>query len=377
MRFSVLLPTRNGGSLIEACIRSVLEQDHVDFELVVSDNANTDSTQEILRRFAGDARLKVLRQDQLLPVHENWTAAFDAAAGDYVLMMGDDDYLLPGSLTALDAVLRKYDNPDCVLFNGYSYVAPDAIAGRSTSYWAPYHFAYGADFPGEGAIEHARRKSIVRDMFKFRQRVPLNMQTTLFARRAAAVVPGGVFQPPFPDHYLLNALLMSADQWVYFPNRLVVVGVSSKSFGHYFYSQNAAEGLAYLGISTDFPAAIPGNDLLNGMCLWLMRLKERYRDELAGIDIDRPGYLIRQTYFWLLQYRYRRIGTRDLVHRFGMLAIRDWILLIRGAIRPSIFLRLFRSIGVLRKSHAEALWNNLVPLEGPRDIREFAQWLDR
>jgi len=33
MRFSVLLPTRNGGALLSNCIASILEQDYDDFEL--------------------------------------------------------------------------------------------------------------------------------------------------------------------------------------------------------------------------------------------------------------------------------------------------------------------------------------------------------
>jgi glycosyltransferase involved in cell wall biosynthesis len=48
MRFSILLPTRNGGDFLENCIRSILEQDHDDFELVISNNANTDSTPKLL-----------------------------------------------------------------------------------------------------------------------------------------------------------------------------------------------------------------------------------------------------------------------------------------------------------------------------------------
>ena len=48
-RFSVLLPTRNGGQFIDNCIRSVLDQD-ADLELIVSDNANTDETPAVLER---------------------------------------------------------------------------------------------------------------------------------------------------------------------------------------------------------------------------------------------------------------------------------------------------------------------------------------
>lgn len=377
MRFSVLLPTRNGGAFIENCIHSVLDQDHGDFELVISDNANTDTTPDILCQFASHARVRITRQGRVLPVAQNWTAALAASVGDYVLMMGDDDYLLPHALARLDHVLNQHEDPDCVLFNGYSYVAPDSIASETSSYWAPYHFAYGPELSGEGVIGRAIRNSIVRDMFRFRQRIPLNMQTTLFSRKAALAIPGGVFQPPFPDHFLLNALLISAKNWIFLPDRLVVVGMSPKSFGHYFYSQQSANGLQYLGISTHFPAALPGNELLNGMHIWLTRLKETYGQELAGVDIDRPGYLLRQVYFWLSQYLYGVAPKDQFLQRLRLLSFRDWVSVLHAAIRPQTLGRLFRTILTRRKTHAERLWHNLIPLRGPRDIREFAQWLQR
>ena len=377
MRFSVLLPTRNGGVFIENCIRSVLEQDHRDFELVVSDNANTDQTPEILQGFSTDRRVRVLRQEQPLPVTENWTATIANCTSDYVLMIGDDDYLLPQALSTLDRVLKRHDNPDCVLFNGYSYVAPNAIEGDQTSYWAVRHFAYEAALAGESIIGPAQRHSIVRDIFRFRQRTALNMQTALFSKRAAMAVPGGPFQPPFPDFHLINALLISAEKVAYVPDRLVIIGVSPKSFGHYFYSQNAQEGLAYLGIDTHFPAALPGNELLNGMCLALTRLKQNYPRELAAVDIDRSGYLIRQVYFWLLQFRYHLVGLKELRRRFAILSLWDWISLLRGTFRISNVQRLYRGLRAARGSLMQALWHNLVPLDGPRNIRELAQWLER
>ena len=61
MKFSVLLPTRNGGPYIENCILSILEQGYDDMELVISDNANTDKTPEIIRQFVGDSRVKTMR----------------------------------------------------------------------------------------------------------------------------------------------------------------------------------------------------------------------------------------------------------------------------------------------------------------------------
>jgi glycosyltransferase involved in cell wall biosynthesis len=377
MRFSVLLPTRNGGAFLENCLHSVLEQNHSDFELVVSDNANSDNTPNILRAFSGDSRLRVLRQEQPLPVHKNWTATIENSRGDYLLMMGDDDYLLPGALASLDQTLRRHEDPDCVLFNGYSYVTPDTIGGSTPSYWAPYHFTYGSELWAERIMGHNERRSIVHDMFRFRPRIPLNMQTTLFARNAAHAVPGGVFQPPFPDHFLLNALLISAKKWVFLPDRLVIVGMSPKSFGHFFYNQQPADGLQYLGISTDFSSALPGNELLNGMCVWLSHLKKTDESELAGVEIDRPGYLLRQVYYWISQCIYGIAPWSQFVRRIRLLSPSDWILLMGAAVRPQTLQRMIRTFLARPKTHVELLWSNLLPLRGPRNIREFAQWLER
>ena len=44
MKFSVLLPTHNGEEHLSTCIKSILCQDYDDMELIVYDNANTDSS---------------------------------------------------------------------------------------------------------------------------------------------------------------------------------------------------------------------------------------------------------------------------------------------------------------------------------------------
>jgi glycosyltransferase involved in cell wall biosynthesis len=374
MRFSVLLPTRNGGALLPNCIASILEQDYEDFELVVSDNANTDATPDILRHLAGHPRLRVITQAHVLPVAANWTAALQASSGDYILMMGDDDYLLPGALRRLHAVIEAYRQPECILFNGFSYVAPSAISADPVSYWAQQHFSYGPDFSGEALLTREHRLSIVFDMFRFRQRIPLNMQTTVFARRAIERESGGRFEAPFPDHYLLNALLIAGESWVYLPDRLVVVGLSPKSFGHYFYSQQSRAGLAYLGITTDFPGALPGSELLNGMCSWLIKLKEHYPRQLQGVAIDRAGYVRRQAYSWLVQRRYGGITTAELASRIRRLPATDWARLFSTALDVESWRRLFRFLRFGGKTQTEALWRGVRPLAGISNIRDFSTW---
>lgn len=376
MKFSVLLPTRNGGPFLENCIRSILEQGYGDMELIISDNANTDKTPEIISQFAGDARVKVLRLETPVSVTDNWNNALSASSGDYILMMGDDDYLLPGYFRRMEQILDKYSRPDCVLHNAYSYIAPGSIADNPHSFYSDSLFQFGNDLTKEGLLTPEQRMGIVHGMFDFKVGIPLNMQTTLVARKAFNKVNGGLFHKPFPDHYALNALLITATNWVFSPEKFLVVGVSPKSFGHYVYSNKQASGLSYLGINADFPGRLPGNELMNGMHVWLVLLKKNYPEHLESVKIDRAGYVRRQFYAWFMQRKLAAITTGDLLRNLSLLSATDWLGLAATAFDKASWARLLRVLSMGSKiSGAEAQWHTLQPLEGIMDIRQFGQWL--
>lgn len=373
MRFSVMLPTRNGGRYLDNCIRSILGQD-IDLELIVSDNANTDETPAVLERWRDDQRLKVLRLEQPVSVTANWNNTLRAAQGDYLLMMGDDDYLLPGYFQRIEAAIARHGEPDCVIYNAYSYVAPGSIGNDENSYFGERHFHYEAALDREMPLPAELRAAIVRDMFRFRVRIPLNMQTTLVRRESASLVPGGLFQQPFPDHFALNSMLLLADKWLFMPDPLVVIGVSPKSFGHYVYSNQQASGLAYLGIDAQFPGRLPGNELLNGMHVWLNMLMQAYPDRLRGVRVDRAGYVRRQVYAWMMQRKLGTINAREFLGNLARLDLRDWCGVAASIFDRQSWERLKRMFAFASKSEIEQQWGGLVPLPGVRNIAEFAQW---
>lgn len=377
MKFSVLLPTRNGGRYLSNCIASILEQPYADMELVVSDNANTDETPAVIASFAGDARLKTVRLDTPVCVTDNWNNALRASSGDYLLMMGDDDCLLPDYFERIERILDRHGNPDCVTYNAYSYVAQGAINGNPRSYYKEALFRFDRDFDGEGVISPEMRFAIVRDMFRFRNRIPLNMQTTLISRRAADRIAGGVFQPPFPDHYALNSLLLNAKTWVYVPESLLVVGVSPKSFGHFVYSDRQDEGKKYLGIESDFDGLLPGLELNNCMYLWLTRLKKNYEDRLVGIGISRAAYVKRQVHSWYLQYRSGAASLGQLIRWARLLSLADWLYLLAAVFDRQVWRRLWLMLRSSRKNTIQYVWQGALPLENISNIKEFAGWISR
>jgi hypothetical protein len=275
----------------------------------------------------------------------------------------------------MEQLLDGYSQPDCVVYNAYSYIAPHSISGNVQSLYRESHFGFGSDLLREGRLDAEQRFDIVRDMFRFRVRIPLNMQTALISRRALMMIPGGAFQAPFPDHYALNSLLLSAEHWVFSPERLLVVGVSPKSFGHYVYSNQQGTGLAYLGIDANFAGRLPGNELINGMHIWLSLLKQNFPEDLRRVAIDRAGYVRRQVYAWYMQMRLRNITAAQFKRNLGLLSFSDWVALASSAWDKASWTRLVHLLGVDHKDSAAAQWQGLRRLDGIADIRQFALWL--
>ena len=97
---SVCLPVRNGAHRLEKVIRSVLAQNHDNLELVISDNASTDGTEELCRDLArGDARITYHRQPENVGLLNNFIAAMRLARGPFFRWVGDDDWLAPNCVS--------------------------------------------------------------------------------------------------------------------------------------------------------------------------------------------------------------------------------------------------------------------------------------
>ncbi len=374
--FSVLLPTRNGGPYLRTCINSVLAQRDADVELVVSDNANTDETAAVLKEFAGDDRLRIVRHTTVQSVTDNWMSALEASSGDYILTIGDDDYVLPGYFSQVDAALRRYRWPECVAYNGYSYVFPNSMKGAEVSYFADPHFHFDAALD-EGPLSAGYRRKLVADMFRFNVRYPLNVQLTTFSRTAMERVPAPFFRQPFPDHFAINSLLLTASTFLYLPAQLVVIGLSPKSFGHFAYGGNQAVGMAYLGSTSDFEDRLEGSELLNSMHAWLRLLLETYPEKLRGIEIDRAAYVRRQVAFSFLQLRQGAISAGDIGGRSRKLSAADWLRLVGTVGDRTAWRRIPRLLAFARGDRARQHWHGLRPLPEVTDIDEFAAWTAR
>ena len=94
VKLSIGMPVYNGELFIERAIESILAQTFTDFELIISDNASTDSTQEICQNFSKkDDRIRIFKQEKNIGIHRNFYFLLSQAKGKYFAWAAVDDYL--------------------------------------------------------------------------------------------------------------------------------------------------------------------------------------------------------------------------------------------------------------------------------------------
>lgn len=110
-RLSIAIPAYNRPGWLERSLRSLLvaaPEAYNELEIVVTDDSTSDECAEVcqtvLQPWPG--RWLYHRNPQTLGMTGNWNKAIQTATGDYVLVLHDDDFLLPGGVETILETLR-------------------------------------------------------------------------------------------------------------------------------------------------------------------------------------------------------------------------------------------------------------------------------
>jgi hypothetical protein len=111
---SIGVPVRNGAQHLVEAIESALAQSYAPLEVVVSDNASTDATEAIVRRYlAVDGRVRYVRNPVDVGVVENFRRVLMEARGTYFTWLSHDDLLAgPEYISTVVEYLERH--PDVV-----------------------------------------------------------------------------------------------------------------------------------------------------------------------------------------------------------------------------------------------------------------------
>ena len=156
---SVVLPTHDRADRVGAAVASAQRQTWEGLELVVVDDASTDATPGVLEGLAaGDDRVRVLRNDRALGPAGARNTGLDAASGDVVAFLDDDDEWAPEKVERQLAFLRTYPDVGLVAC-WYDIVRPGAgrpIAHRGVLRCDEHDLLWD-DFVGGASVAAWRR----------------------------------------------------------------------------------------------------------------------------------------------------------------------------------------------------------------------------
>jgi len=282
--FSILIPTRNRADLLRYAIQSVLQQDCDDYELIISDNDSSDDTRRTALQF-NSPKIRYVNTGKYLTCNDSWDYAYTQAAGDYILILGDDDYLVPGVLRRVKKVIQQTS----ALMVSWGYIT--------------YNDATVNDVGSQNTIQTRKftnmilkvsTKEVLKTYFSFsnmdpKKPYPPYPSSVFISRHIATEISNkyGVFYaPPLGDVTAIPRSLAYTDFLFIIDKPLVILGKGSRSMVQKFvYSTNDAwnEHVSELSF-----VIFKGRYLINLYTESLLKVKhgdpERFKDYDIGME---------------------------------------------------------------------------------------------
>lgn len=112
-QLSIVIPVYNVEKYIEDCIKSVLNQNYSNFELILIDDGSTDNSREVCQKYIElDSRVTLIVQENL-GVSTARNIGISKASGQYIMFIDGDDMLQKDTLNTL---MSNSENNDMISF---------------------------------------------------------------------------------------------------------------------------------------------------------------------------------------------------------------------------------------------------------------------
>jgi Glycosyl transferase family 2 len=246
-RFSVVIPTREGVSTLAATLRTCLDQEFDDYEIVVCDNFSSPATREVVDGFASP-RIKYLRSPRPLAMSSNWELAVAHAAGEYITVLGDDDGLLPHALRALDHLIRG-QQAKVIRWDAAFYLWPNIVLPGEANYLR---------LPLGATVQTLEGRKVIAATIAFEQcytTLPMLYNSIVHRDLLDSLRGrlGRLFLNRYPDVCSGYLIAYAAAEYLSVQIPMTVAGQSHKStgIGHHFLPEKSAIGAEFLRLSSD------------------------------------------------------------------------------------------------------------------------------
>jgi len=145
---TIAIPTYNRANILDGNLHALKDQivnKKIPIEIIVSDNCSTDNTTEIVRKHIENGMdINFVKNEKNIGMDANFAQCYRKATGKYVIVLGDDDYILKGKLELLIKYLSTDEyglvhlKVDSNRENGYEVYTNKEDFMLNVSYWITY-----------------------------------------------------------------------------------------------------------------------------------------------------------------------------------------------------------------------------------------------
>ncbi len=104
--FNVIIPTRNRLETLRHALKTVLNQDYDPYKIIVSDNDSHDGTRVFVENLKSE-KIEYYNTGRSVSMSSNYEFALSKIQQGFVLLIGDDDGLLPSALKNINALINQ------------------------------------------------------------------------------------------------------------------------------------------------------------------------------------------------------------------------------------------------------------------------------
>lgn len=160
-KVSVVIPNYNYARYLDERLQSILNQTFNDFEVIITDDASTDNSREVISKYDADPRVRALYFEKNSgSVYQRWNDGAALARGEYIIFAGADDSCDRTLLERLVALLDAHPNVGLA----YSQVWITDADGRRLyiKQYADHPEHWASDFINSG-LDECRRYLYLRN----------------------------------------------------------------------------------------------------------------------------------------------------------------------------------------------------------------------
>ncbi len=232
-RITLIIPTRERADTLRYTLETAVAQTCDSYEIVVSDNFSQDHTRQVVESFSDD-RVVYVNTGRRMSMCDNWDFALSHARGDYVIIIGDDDGVMPGAIDRLWSHMVNNSSP-IYYWQTHEYFWPIGNVPPSVSNIVP------KSAPSKMDLRRLARFAVRWGGWRYGS-LPLLYHSAVSRQILDAIrqKTGRVFHSTNPDVFMAFALPVFADTAINVGESITVNGRSAKSNGGSFIAKDGA-----------------------------------------------------------------------------------------------------------------------------------------